>query len=199
MDIYSPDPSLQNHSDLCSFVLSTEAHFRVLFFLKKNCWIMHFFIQGQHKIKFIPEMVGPILEMTLIPETELRKATIPIFFDMMQCEFHSTRSFQMVRTWVCISGLDTSHFLKVLWCVLSRRTHRLFCSYTWWIWRTLPYILREKSPRLSLWRKPVVLKEDCSQLYGALFFGFSFQLLLSGFTYTLKLGKTLFHPPSKVQ
>lgn len=42
-------------------------------------------------------MVGPILEMTLIPETELRKATIPIFFDMMQCEFHSTRSFQMVR------------------------------------------------------------------------------------------------------
>lgn len=42
-------------------------------------------------------MVGPMLEMTLIPETELRKATIPIFFDMMQCEFHSTRSFQMVR------------------------------------------------------------------------------------------------------
>lgn len=43
-------------------------------------------------------MVGPMLEMTLLPETELRKATIPIFFDMMQCEFHSTRSFQMVRT-----------------------------------------------------------------------------------------------------
>jgi len=29
--------------------------------------------------------------MTLIPETELRKATIPIFFDMMQCEFYSSR------------------------------------------------------------------------------------------------------------
>lgn len=55
-------------------------------------------LKGQHKIKFIPEMVGPILEMTLIPETELRKATIPIFFDMMQCEFHSTRSFQMVSS-----------------------------------------------------------------------------------------------------
>ncbi|XP_068161895.1 dedicator of cytokinesis protein 1 [Antennarius striatus] len=49
---------------------------------------------GPHKIKFIPEMVGPILEMTLVPETELRKATIPIFFDMMQCEFHLTWSFQ---------------------------------------------------------------------------------------------------------
>ncbi|KAJ8317295.1 hypothetical protein KUTeg_005199 [Tegillarca granosa] len=42
---------------------------------------------GIHKIYFIPALVGPILEMTLIPETELRKATIPIFFDMMQCEF----------------------------------------------------------------------------------------------------------------
>lgn len=42
-------------------------------------------------------MVGPILEMTLVPEIELRKATIPIFFDMMQCEFHFTCSFQRVR------------------------------------------------------------------------------------------------------
>nr|KAG5708357.1 hypothetical protein BaRGS_034388 [Batillaria attramentaria] len=42
---------------------------------------------GPNKIKFIPELVGPFLEMTLIPETELRRATIPIFFDMMQCEY----------------------------------------------------------------------------------------------------------------
>lgn len=41
-------------------------------------------------------MVGPILEMTLVPEIELRKATIPIFFDMMQCEFHFRRCFQTV-------------------------------------------------------------------------------------------------------
>lgn len=27
---------------------------------------------GQHKIKFIPELVGPFLEMTLIPETGTR-------------------------------------------------------------------------------------------------------------------------------
>ena len=44
---------------------------------------------GQHKIAFIPELVGPVLEMTLIPEVELRKATVPIFFDMMQCEYVS--------------------------------------------------------------------------------------------------------------
>ncbi len=47
---------------------------------------------GQYKIQFVPSMVGPFLEMSLIPETELRKATIPIFFDMMQCEFYSPKS-----------------------------------------------------------------------------------------------------------
>lgn len=66
---------------------------------------------GQHKIKFIPEMVGPMLEMTLIPETELRKATVPIFFDMMQCEFHSTRSFQMVRT-VCLQSMNVGFVFR---------------------------------------------------------------------------------------
>lgn len=33
--------------------------------------------------------MGSFLEMTLTPEIELRKAAIPIFFDMMQCEFYS--------------------------------------------------------------------------------------------------------------
>ncbi|XP_061529041.1 dedicator of cytokinesis protein 5 isoform X1 [Phycodurus eques] len=51
---------------------------------------------GPHKMKFIPAMVGPILEVTLVPESELRKATIPIFFDMMQCEhnFSPGRTFE---------------------------------------------------------------------------------------------------------
>ncbi|XP_063907750.1 dedicator of cytokinesis protein 1 isoform X2 [Zophobas morio] len=46
---------------------------------------------GQNKVQFVPSLVESILEMTLIPESELRKATIPIFFDMMQCEFYSSR------------------------------------------------------------------------------------------------------------
>lgn len=41
-------------------------------------------------------MVGPILEMTLVPELELRKSTIPIFFDMMLCEYQLTESFSRV-------------------------------------------------------------------------------------------------------
>uniref|UniRef100_A0A8C3DW23 Uncharacterized protein n=1 Tax=Corvus moneduloides TaxID=1196302 RepID=A0A8C3DW23_CORMO len=48
---------------------------------------------GQRKIEFIPGMVGPILEMTLVPEPELRRSTIPIFFDMMLCEHRLTGSF----------------------------------------------------------------------------------------------------------
>ncbi|XP_050420571.1 dedicator of cytokinesis protein 1 isoform X2 [Adelges cooleyi] len=44
---------------------------------------------GQYKVHFVPSLVRSFLEMTLTPEIELRKATIPIFFDMMQCEFYS--------------------------------------------------------------------------------------------------------------
>ncbi|KAM7361679.1 dedicator of cytokinesis protein myoblast city isoform 1-T2 [Cochliomyia hominivorax] len=46
---------------------------------------------GEHKPKFVPQLVEPILEMSMIPEVELRKATIPIFFDMMQCEYYSSK------------------------------------------------------------------------------------------------------------
>lgn len=54
-------------------------------------------------MKFIPAMVGPILEVTLVPEPELRKATIPIFFDMMQCEhnFSPGCTFETVTTRSC--------------------------------------------------------------------------------------------------
>ncbi|ROI64818.1 Dedicator of cytokinesis protein 5 [Anabarilius grahami] len=47
--------------------------------------------RSPEKLKFIPAMVGPILEATLVPEPDLRKATIPIFFDMMQCEHHFSK------------------------------------------------------------------------------------------------------------
>ena len=56
---------------------------------------------GHHKIEFIPGMVGPILEMTLVPELELRKSTIPIFFDMMLCEYQLTESFSRVSSQGC--------------------------------------------------------------------------------------------------
>lgn len=59
-------------------------------------------------------MVGPILEVTLVPEPELRKATIPIFFDMMQCEFNfsGNRNFHMVREPELFSADVLQHSLR---------------------------------------------------------------------------------------
>lgn len=59
-------------------------------------FFFYYLILDRNKICFIPGMVGPILEMTLIPEAELRRSTIPIFFDMMLCEFHQTGDFRKV-------------------------------------------------------------------------------------------------------
>ena len=58
---------------------------------------------GVNKSHFIPSMVGPFLEMTLIPGIELRKKTIPIFFDMIQHEFYMTLESQRPDSGVSIS------------------------------------------------------------------------------------------------
>uniref|UniRef100_A0A8C1GND8 Dedicator of cytokinesis 2 n=1 Tax=Cyprinus carpio TaxID=7962 RepID=A0A8C1GND8_CYPCA len=63
---------------------------RLIGFAIRDMW----YKLGKNKICFIPGMVGPILEMTLIPEEELRRATIPIFFDMMQCEHNHSGHFR---------------------------------------------------------------------------------------------------------
>lgn len=65
-------------------------------------------------------MVGPFLEMTMIPDVELRKATIPIFFDMMQCEYYSQRDQgkngppDMARNKQKIKGKFTEVRIKLL-------------------------------------------------------------------------------------
>jgi hypothetical protein len=37
------------------------------------------------------------LELTLLPEAELRKATIPLFYDLIDCEFAAKGNFKQVR------------------------------------------------------------------------------------------------------
>ncbi|KAK9889845.1 hypothetical protein WA026_007208 [Henosepilachna vigintioctopunctata] len=61
---------------------------------------------GECKLAFIPSMVGPFLEVTLVPEIELRKATLHIFFDMMECEQRARGNFRQVETEL-IDKLDT--------------------------------------------------------------------------------------------
>ena len=51
---------------------------------------------GEHKVNFVPTMVGPFLEVTMVPEAELRKATLNIFFDMMQTEEKIRGNFKAV-------------------------------------------------------------------------------------------------------
>lgn len=71
---------------------------------------MWLYLLGSHKICFIPGMVGPILEMTLIPEEELRRATIPIFFDMITCENAYYGNFHKVNTYMaCGKNVSVVH------------------------------------------------------------------------------------------
>lgn len=62
-----------------------------------NSSLLTFFL-GELKIRFIAQnggggsLVGPFLEMSMLPELEMRRICIPIIFDMMQCEFYSVRS-----------------------------------------------------------------------------------------------------------
>uniref|UniRef100_A0A803TVA9 Dedicator of cytokinesis 2 n=1 Tax=Anolis carolinensis TaxID=28377 RepID=A0A803TVA9_ANOCA len=78
---------------------------RLIGFAIRDMW----YKLGQNKIRFIPGMVGPILEMTLIPEAELRKATIPIFFDMMLCEYRNTGEFRKFENEIILK-LDHEHW-----------------------------------------------------------------------------------------
>lgn len=46
------------------------------------------FSMGQSKrMKFVPYMVGTFLEMGFVNDIEIQKTVVPIFFDMMRCEF----------------------------------------------------------------------------------------------------------------
>ncbi|KAH3820326.1 hypothetical protein DPMN_122072 [Dreissena polymorpha] len=41
---------------------------------------------GVLRRNFMPALMGPFLQLTLVPAVEVRKATLPIIFDMMACE-----------------------------------------------------------------------------------------------------------------
>nr|XP_014346036.1 PREDICTED: dedicator of cytokinesis protein 4 [Latimeria chalumnae] len=52
---------------------------------------------GEHKLNFIPAMIGPFLEVTLVPQPDLRNVMIPIFHDMMDWEQRRTGNFKQVE------------------------------------------------------------------------------------------------------
>ncbi|KAG8228175.1 hypothetical protein J437_LFUL014410, partial [Ladona fulva] len=50
----------------------------------KDMW----FTLGPWKGEFIPDLVGPFLEISAIPDADIRMIIVPLFFDMAQCEFY---------------------------------------------------------------------------------------------------------------
>lgn len=53
---------------------------------------------GEHKLNFIPAMIGPFLEVTLVPQPDLRNVMIPIFHDMMDWEQRRSGNFKQVHS-----------------------------------------------------------------------------------------------------
>ncbi|XP_055305427.1 dedicator of cytokinesis protein 3 isoform X2 [Sitodiplosis mosellana] len=53
---------------------------------------------NENKLHFIPTMVGPFLEITLVPELSLRKATLTVFYDMIECEQSARGSFRLIES-----------------------------------------------------------------------------------------------------
>lgn len=51
---------------------------------------------GNNKQHFIPSMIYRFLEVTLVPEPDLRKATLSVFYDMIQCEQTTRGNFDRV-------------------------------------------------------------------------------------------------------
>lgn len=92
--IFLTQPSLQieqYHETKRRKLLSTHGDMRVMMgFQILSMWAQ----LGEHKLHFIPSMVGPFLEVTLVPEPALRKATFTVFYDMMQCEQVGGYGFQ---------------------------------------------------------------------------------------------------------
>ncbi|GFO40503.1 dedicator of cytokinesis protein 3-like, partial [Plakobranchus ocellatus] len=52
---------------------------------------------GPNKESMMLDMIGPFLKVTMIPQAELRKATIPIFFDIIECEFQIKNHLRRVE------------------------------------------------------------------------------------------------------
>ncbi|EPB71155.1 hypothetical protein ANCCEY_09761 [Ancylostoma ceylanicum] len=80
-------PSLQSNDEwLCD---DAESRVQLRKAAARDLRSMWFRLTPVQKMAYIPRLVGAFLKVALVEDDETREATIPIFFDMMQCEFHS--------------------------------------------------------------------------------------------------------------
>ena len=66
--------------------VSGEDCMTVMYHVACDMYLKSCILAGKMKENFIPSLVGPFLQLTLVPEPEVRKATLPIIFDMMMTE-----------------------------------------------------------------------------------------------------------------
>uniref|UniRef100_A0A672P551 Dedicator of cytokinesis 4 n=1 Tax=Sinocyclocheilus grahami TaxID=75366 RepID=A0A672P551_SINGR len=52
---------------------------------------------GDYKLNLIPTLIGPFMEVTLVPQMDLRNVLIPVFHDMMDCEQRRSGNFKQVE------------------------------------------------------------------------------------------------------
>jgi len=56
------------------------------------------FVPGGQRGHFVPQIVGQLLNVTFVPATELRKATLPMLYDVMECQQQKAGSLCVVST-----------------------------------------------------------------------------------------------------
>ena len=55
-------------------------------------------VVGGHKVHFVPQIVRQLLDVTFVPATELRKATLPMLYDVLECQQQKAGSLCGVST-----------------------------------------------------------------------------------------------------
>lgn len=85
-------------------------------------------ILGNYQSRYVPGMIGPFLKVSLIPHTAIRRATIPIFYDMMENEWKFKKNFHFMETEmidkldVFISGgMGDAKYRQQLFLMLTER------------------------------------------------------------------------------
>lgn len=77
----------------------------ILFFLKSPQAVLSVGSPGDYKVNLIPSLIGPFLEVTLVPQPDLRNVLIPVFHDMMDREERRSGNFKQVMTYLTVNVL----------------------------------------------------------------------------------------------
>lgn len=85
-------------------IFSMWQHLGTFFGTNQHCSFMddHMIVNvlwclpGEYKLNLIPTLIGPFMEVTLVPQMDLRNVLIPVFHDMMDCEQQRSGNFKQV-------------------------------------------------------------------------------------------------------